>query len=67
LGIFILPPVGIILGPFVGAIAGELINGDDLQKAVRSGFGSFLGYIFGTGVKLAVCLVMAYFYLVRLI
>jgi uncharacterized protein YqgC (DUF456 family) len=67
LGIFILPPVGIILGPFVGAIAGELINGDDLQKAVRSGFGSFLGYIFGTGVKLAVCLVMAYFYMVRLI
>lgn len=66
-GIFIFPPVGIILGPFVGAIAGELINGDDLQKALRSGFGSFLGYIFGTGVKLAVCLVMAYFYLQRLI
>jgi len=67
LGIFVFPPIGIILGPFVGAIAGELINGDDLQKAIKSGFGSFLGYIFGTGVKLAVCLVMAYFYLERLI
>ena len=56
-----------IVGPFVGAIAGELINGDDLQKAIKSGFGSFLGYILGTGVKLAVCLVMAWFYLERLI
>ena len=67
LGIFFFPPIGIIVGPFLGAIAGELINGDDLQKAVKSGFGSFLGYILGTGVKLAVCLGMAWFYLERLI
>jgi uncharacterized protein YqgC (DUF456 family) len=66
-GIFIMPPIGIIIGPFLGAIAGELINGDDLKKAVRSGFGSFIGYLFGTGVKLAVCLVMIYFFVARLI
>lgn len=67
IGIFILPPIGIIVGPFLGAIAGELINGDDLQKAIKSGFGAFVGYLFGTGVKLAVCLVMGYFFVVRLI
>lgn len=67
IGIFILPPIGIIVGPFLGAIAGELINGDDLQKAIKSGFGSFVGYLFGTGVKLAVCLVMGYFFVARLI
>ncbi len=67
LGVFFFPPIGIIVGPFAGAIIGELINGDDLKKAIKSGFGSFLGYIFGTGVKLAVCLVMAYFYLKALI
>jgi uncharacterized protein YqgC (DUF456 family) len=67
MGLFVFPPIGIIVGPFLGAIAGELLNGDDLRKAVKSGFGSFLGYILGTGVKLAVCLVMAYFYVERLV
>lgn len=67
LGLFVFPPIGIIVGPFLGAIAGELLNGDDLNKAVKSGFGSFLGYILGTGVKLAVCLVMTYFYVQRVI
>jgi uncharacterized protein YqgC (DUF456 family) len=66
-GIFIFPPIGIIAGPFLGAIVGELLNGDDLKKAIKAGFGSFLGYILGTGVKLAVCLVMAYFYVERLV
>ena len=67
IGIFFFPPFGIIVGPFLGAVAGELVNGDDLPKAVKSGFGSFLGYIFGTGIKLAVTIVMAYYYVERLI
>ncbi len=67
IGVFFFPPFGIIIGPFVGAIAGELANGDDMQKAVKSGLGSFLGYVFGTSIKLAACLVMAYYYVERLI
>ena len=67
LGIFLFPPIGIIVGPFLGAIVGELVNGDDLNKAVKSGFGSVVGYLFGTGVKLAVSLVLAYFYVERLV
>lgn len=52
-GFFLFPPVGIVLGPFAGAVAGELIDdGRDTAKALRSGVGSFLAFIVGTGLKL---------------
>lgn len=44
--------VGVILGPFFGAVIGELIHDrSDSAKAFRSGFGSFLAFIAGTGLK----------------
>ncbi len=67
-GIFVFPPIGILLGPFVGAVVGELIhNGEDRAHAVRVGIGSFLSFIVGTGLKLfvsiglAVLIVMQFF------
>lgn len=66
LGMFF-SPVGIILGPFVGAVAGELIAGRDTGGALRSGFGSFVGFLLGTGMKLAVCMVFTYYYIKELI
>ena len=54
---FFLGPIGIIVGPFVGAVLGELIfDNSDKQRALRSGFGSFLSFFVGTGVKLALSL-----------
>ena len=51
-GFFIFPPIGIILGPFVGAVAGELLNDrGDFPKAILVGFGSFLSFVVGTGLK----------------
>lgn len=53
-GFFLFPPVGIILGPFVGAVLGELLNDrGNVPKAFLVGFGSFLAFVVGTGVKLA--------------
>lgn len=53
-GFFIFPPVGIILGPFFGALVGELLNDrSDVPKALLVGFGSFLSFVVGTGLKLA--------------
>ena len=61
------PPLGIIIGPFVGAVVGELITGSNTNVAFRSGFGSFIGFLFGTVMKLAVCVVFAYYYVYELI
>lgn len=51
-GLFFMP-WGIILGPFLGAFLGELMNDDsDSKKAFRVAFGSFAAFFFGTGLKL---------------
>ena len=50
---------GVILGPFFGAVIGELIHDrSDSAKAFRSGFGSFLAFIAGTGLKLVAAIWM---------
>ena len=55
--------VSIILGPFIGAFIGELmVNRDDFQKALKSATGSFIGFLIGTGLKLAFGGVMAYYF-----
>lgn len=66
-GIFILPPVGVILFPFLGAVLGELADGKDFQKALKAGFGSFLGFLTGTLLKVLVSGFMAYSYVKALI
>lgn len=53
LGLFFLP-WGIILGPFFGAVIGEMLGGRDLNQALKSGFGSLVGFIFGTLAKIVV-------------
>ena len=56
--------LGIILGPFAGAYVGEKMSGTSDDKAWRAAFGSFLGFIAGTLMKLIYGLLVA-FYVVR--
>jgi uncharacterized protein YqgC (DUF456 family) len=59
---FLLGPVGIILGPLIGAFIGEMIFKDDIRYALRGGFGSLLGFLTGIGLKLAASLVMTFYF-----
>lgn len=64
-GLFIFPPIGIIIGPFIGALIGEFVAGKDAQQALRSAWGSFIGFMAGTLMKLAVSLIMGYYFVIN--
>lgn len=51
-------PLGLFAGPFAGALAGELLHGRDVAQATRVGFGTWLGIVFGTVLKLALAFTM---------
>jgi uncharacterized protein len=59
-GIFFFPPFGIIIGPFAGAVIGELVAGKTHSDAFRSGFGSFVGFLLGTLIQLIAAGLMAW-------
>lgn len=66
IGLF-LGPSGIIIGPFLGAVIGEMIFRDDLKYALKAGFGSLLGFLAGIGLKLAASFVMTFYFVKELI
>ena len=49
---------GLVLGPFVGAVALELLKNPDLNRAWRVGLGTFLGLLAGAVLKSAATLLM---------
>ena len=58
-GLFFFPPWGIIIGPFLGALAGELIvNKAKGTKAMKVALGAFFSFLAGSGIKLITSLIM---------
>jgi uncharacterized protein YqgC (DUF456 family) len=56
-GLFLGLP-GLILGPFIGAVIGELLSHGEVQKATRAGVATWMGLLFGTLAKLALVFTM---------
>lgn len=61
-GLFLGLP-GLLLGPFLGAVLGELAARRDLLQAGRAGLGTWLGLVLGAAAKLALCLSMVLIFL----
>lgn len=66
IGLF-LGPAGIIIGPLVGAFVGEMIFRDDINYAMKAGFGSLLGFLAGIGLKLVASFIMTFYFVKELI
>lgn len=49
---------GLLLGPFVGALLGELLAGQSVLRSTHVGVGTWLGLLFGTLAKLVVSFAM---------
>lgn len=58
-GLF-LGPWGLVIGPFFGAMAAELMNNQNSEVALKSALGSLVGFLLGTVLKLAVTAVMGW-------
>jgi uncharacterized protein YqgC (DUF456 family) len=67
LGIIFFPPFGIIIGPFIGAMIGELTGGREFISAIKSSFGSLLGFLAGTVLKLVITGLMLFYFVKELI
>lgn len=66
IGIFYFP-IGLILGPFLGAVAGELIARKPLAMAAKGGLGALLGFLTGVFLKVVACLLMLTCYIMCLL
>jgi uncharacterized protein YqgC (DUF456 family) len=53
-GLFFMP-IGLLVGPFLGAMVGELIAGKEVRQSLKGAVGAFLGYAAGILLKLLCC------------
>ena len=56
--------IAVLIGPFIGAYLGEKQAGSNDGQALKAAFGSFVGFLIGTGLKVIFACVCI-FYVVR--
>jgi len=64
LGLFF-PPLGFIIGAFIGAIVMELLKKGMLGEALVAGIGSFIGFMVGTIAKVALSMAITGWLIVK--
>ncbi len=61
---FWLGPWGVVIGPFAGAFIGEMIAKQDHKQALKAAWGAFIGFLFGSLLKIIACFMMLYYIVV---
>ena len=61
------PPIGLILGPFIGAFLGSLMDNKEQGQAIGIAFGALIGFIFGTLIKLIFSIYIIYLVVEKLV
>jgi len=67
LGLIFLFPIGILIGPMIGAFSGEIISGKPGKQAFKSALGSLIGFLAGASIKFVLCISMAYYFIINII
>ncbi len=57
------PPFGFIVGPFVGAYIGEMMNQQNSKVAAKAAWGSFIGFLTSSFMKFIVSLIFVGLYI----
>lgn len=66
LGLIFFGPLGIVIGPFLGAVVAELVRGIQINQAIRVGFGTLVGILGGTVLKLCAEILMIVYFFIRI-
>lgn len=63
-GPFVIPAFGLLIGPFAGAVIGELFARSGFEKSLKVGFGSLVGLFSSVVVKVILQLVMIVIFII---
>lgn len=66
LGLLTMGPMGVLVGPFLGAAIAELLTGRRMDEAIRVGFGSIIGVLGGMLMTFLISLFMAGYVLMKI-
>lgn len=63
-GSFIIPPFGILIVPFITVFLIEIIQRRTMNEAIRSSFGSIIGFLSGTFAKIVIQMIMIIWFII---
>jgi len=66
LGMIFFGPLGLIIGPFLGAVIAELLQNPNLNQAIWVGIGTLIGFVSGTFLKIAIEIIMIVYFFMKI-